>query len=109
MNNTLTATKIERSLFVEARLWFDKTYGNTYFTARVWIDGSIAFTLPFQYGYDMQYLYEAAKELARRGYLPAEYLESKPLWHAREQFGFDLYHSEAYVNKRQLFKADIDD
>lgn len=105
MNTTLT-NKIDRSLFVEARLWFDKTGGNTYFTARVWIDGHIAFTLPFQYGYDNQYLYETAKELARRGYLPAEYLENKPLWHARDDFGFDLYHSASYVLKRELFKAD---
>lgn len=102
---TATLNKIDRSLFVEARLWFDKTYGNTYFTARVWIDGSIAFTMPFQYGYDMQYLYEARNELVKRGYLPEIYAD-KPLWHAKEGLGFDLYHSEAYVTKREMFKAE---
>lgn len=103
---TLNKCGIDRSLFVEARLWFDKSGGNTYFTARIFIDGKHAFTMPFQYGYDMQYLYEAGRELVKRGYLPAEYAD-KPLWHAQRDFGFDLYHSHAYVLKRELFK-DID-
>lgn len=103
MNTTLTKCKIERSLFIEARLWFDKSGGNTYFTARVFIDGKHAFTMPFEYGYDMQYLYAAARQLVKRGYLPAEYA-NKPLWHARQDFNFDLYHSESYVLKRELFK-----
>jgi hypothetical protein len=103
MTKTLTACGINRSLFVEARLWFDKSGGNTYFTARVFIDGKHAFTMPFQYGYDMQYLYEAGRELVKRGYLPAEY-ENKPLWRARDEFGFDFYHSDSYVLKRELFK-----
>ena len=105
MNATVTETqcKIERSLFIEARLWFDKSGGNTYFTARVFLDGKWAFTLPFQYGYDTQYLYAVGRELVERGYLPEEY-EDRPLWNVKQEFGLDFYHVHYYVGKRELFK-----
>jgi hypothetical protein len=34
-----TDSKIQRSLFVEGREWFDKVNGNSYFSARIWVDG----------------------------------------------------------------------
>ena len=37
-----------RSLFIEGRLWFDKINGNTYFSNRVWVNGKIAFVMPFE-------------------------------------------------------------
>jgi hypothetical protein len=102
----MESKKIERSVFIEARLWFDKSGGNTYFTARVWVDGHIVSTLPFQYGYGNQYLYEANEELVRLGYIGEEFT-GKPLWvSTREALGVDLYYSEAYVLKRELFKRE---
>lgn len=52
---------------IQAKQWLDKTYGNTYFSARVTVVYDLledkTFILPFQYGYGDQYLYEARKVL----------------------------------------------
>jgi len=100
------AKKIERSLFVEARIWPDRINGNTYFSARIWVDGHIVATLPFQYGYGNQYLYEANEELVRLGYISSDFA-GRPLWvSTRETLGVDMYYSEAQVLKRDMFKAE---
>lgn len=95
--------KIERSLFIEGREWFDKTYGNSYFSARIWVDGEIVGVLPFQYGYGHQYEYEAQKWLFSEGYLPQENKYKHLTFIARE-LGFDFYSSKAYHKKSEMFK-----
>lgn len=96
--------QIKRSVFVEARLWLDKSSGNSYFTARIWVDGDIISVLPFQYGYGNQYLYEANEELVRLGYL-ADDFKGRPLWAGtRQALGVDMYYSESYGLKKDMFK-----
>lgn len=81
--------KIEKSVFVEAREYFDKTYGNSYFSARISIDGQVVHALPFQYGYESQFEHEAKKWLHQNGYLTIE--ESvRPLWNLKTR-GIDVY------------------
>jgi len=98
-----TETKIERSLFIEAREWTDKTYGNSYFSARIWVDGGQVAILPFQYGYGDQFLYEAQKKLLELGYLPQEG-KNQGLWSIAEQNGFDFYNSKTNTKKAEMFK-----
>jgi hypothetical protein len=43
------------SVFIEAKEWFDKTYGNSYFAARIEVDGEEVARLPFQYGYESMF------------------------------------------------------
>jgi hypothetical protein len=95
--------KIERSLFIEAREWTDKTYGNSYFSARIWVDGGQVAILPFQYGYGDQFLYEAQKKLLELGYLPQEG-KNQGLWSIAEQQGFDFYSSKTNTKKADMFK-----
>jgi hypothetical protein len=95
--------KINRSLFIEAREWFDKVNGNSYFSARVWIDGQVAGVLPFQYGYGNQYEYEAQKWLLSEGYLPQEG-KNRGLWSIAEEAGFDYYTAKSFTNKSEMFK-----
>ena len=105
MTTTLETKTIEKSLFVEARLWLDRVNGNSYFSARVWVDGHIVSVLPFQYGYGNQYLYEANEELIRLGYISPEF-SGRPLWvSTREALGVDMYYSEAYGLKKDMFKV----
>ena len=96
--------EIKRSLFIEGREWFDKTYGNSYFSARIWVDGEIVGVLPFQYGYGNQYEYEAQKWLLSEGYLPQEG-KNRGLWSIAKDSGFDLYTSKAYHKKSEMFSA----
>ena len=92
--------ELNRSIFVEARQWFDKSGGNSYFSARVWVDGVAVAVLPFQYGYESQYQYSAVSALVGLGVLPEDFA-NRPLWQAKE-FGFAVY-SVIYEAK----KADV--
>ncbi len=74
-------TKTLTSVFIEAKQWLDKTYGNTYYSARISVNGEVVGYLPFQYGYGSQYEYEATKWLLANGYI-SERIE--PLWRLRD-------------------------
>lgn len=67
-----------KTIDVNAREWFDKTYGNSYFSAEVVINYGMSdaekIVLPFQYGYGDHYQYAAVKALKERGYTDAEQL-----------------------------------
>ena len=100
LNGCPNCTKETRSLFIESRLWFDKINGNTYFSNRVWVNGKIAFIMPFEYGYELQFLFRALSELKERGYTNTE-----KLWDLRDAQGIDVYYSETYGKKSEMFKG----
>jgi hypothetical protein len=102
MNATLTEQKINRSLFVEGRLWTDKTFGNTYFSARVWVDGQIVAILPFQYGYESHYQSESMKKLFELGYITEEYAK-RGAHILRDDFGIDYYYTKTNTKKSEMF------
>jgi hypothetical protein len=92
-----------RSLFVECREWFDKVNGNSYFSARIWINGGQVAILPFQYGYGDQFLYEAQKKLLELGYLPQEN-KNNSLFTISELMGFDFYSAKTSTKQKEMFK-----
>jgi len=49
---------------VQVREWTDKPNGNSYFSARVYHEGEVVVTIPFQYGYGDHGLHEAMQVLA---------------------------------------------
>ncbi len=55
---------------INGRRWFQKTYGNTYHTVTVHIDGEHLFTAPKQYGYGDQYLETAMAAIHASGKFP---------------------------------------
>jgi hypothetical protein len=59
-------------LHIEGRRWFQRTYGNTYHSVRIYQDGKMLACLPFSYGYGDQFLQTAWDWLNQNGYiLPA--------------------------------------
>ena len=56
------------SLHIEGRRWFQRTYGNTYHSVRIFKDGEMIAHLPFQYGYGDQFLQTAWEWLGKNGY-----------------------------------------
>ena len=60
--------KVE-SITILAKTWFDKTYGNSYFTATVYVNNDRAFDIPFTYGYGSMYEQVAFEQLVEKGYL----------------------------------------
>ena len=63
---TETNTKLN-SIFVEARLWFDKTYGNTYHSVRLEVNGLSVGQVGLTYGYGQQYEQTALTYLKKIG------------------------------------------
>jgi len=64
-----------KSLHIEGRRWFQKSAGNTYHTARIFIDGELAHVTPKEYGYDNCFLQTAIDWLKSQKLIPdsAEY------------------------------------
>lgn len=60
-----------RTIDIQAKEWFDRINGNSYFSARITInygtDNSETYVLPFQYGYGDHYEYQALKHLVHVG------------------------------------------
>lgn len=69
-----------KELGIHARRWAD-SFGNTYFTAEIYIDDDLFHTINFEYGYDNHYEHVAAKYI-RANYdkdgkqLPQEFVTS---------------------------------
>ena len=103
LNGCPNCTKEICSVFVECREWFDKVNGNTYFSARIWINGGQVAILPFQYGYGNQFIYEAQRKLIELGYLPKE-KENESLYSLGKTFGFDFYSARTSTKKNEMFK-----
>ncbi len=63
------------SLHIEGRRWFHRGPGNTYHSVRIFKDGALIVTLPYQYGYGDGYLQTALDWLKANNLAPsnAEY------------------------------------
>jgi hypothetical protein len=92
-----------KTIDVNAKHWFDKVNGNSYFSAEVVTNYGQAdaqtFILPFQYGYGDSYLYKALDELNNRGLIEAT---NTP--YLREAGIILRYHIEKNCKKRDLAK-----
>ena len=76
-----------KTIDINAKEWFDKVNGNSYFSARVTLDFGTdtqeTFTLPFQYGYGDHYIDMANKALHEKGFIDDPEHENgsrTPLW-----------------------------
>jgi len=86
------------SVTVLAREYFDKRAGNSYYSAQVYVNNDLAFELVPQYGYGDQYLFEACKELKKRGYLP-ELEQSTPLSLVCRENNIKLIYNKSEVRR----------
>ena len=61
---------MKRPVHITVNRWFQKTYGNTYFSAYVeFDDGSSECLIKFEYGYGDHGLYQALKALDKQGFI----------------------------------------
>lgn len=100
---------IPRHIDVQGRRWFQRTYGNTYHTAHVFVDGKHVLTVPNQYGYGDQYLHNAVEALENAGLVPPR--ERYPnggqeaIWQWRDRHGMDLNNSVEDVRRQRDLNA----
>lgn len=64
---TQTAMKV---LEIRGRRWFQTSYGNTYFSCVISVDGEEIHGIEFEYGHDQMYEQWAREWLVGSGYLP---------------------------------------
>lgn len=59
------------TIHIEGRRWFQRPAGNTYHSARVFIDGTLVHNSGRRYGYGEQFLQTAIDWLKSAGHIPA--------------------------------------
>lgn len=77
---TTTATAYQlQTIDINAKEWFDKVNGNSYFAGSVTLNfgqpDAITLNMPFQYGYGDSYQYAAISMLKEKGYTDARYMQ----------------------------------
>lgn len=64
-----------KTIDINAKQWFDKINGNSYFSADIVLNygqpDQQTIVLPFQYGYGDAYIYTALRELKEAGHITA--------------------------------------
>ena len=88
-----------KSLFIEGRLWFDKTGGNTYHAVRIEANGKVITHIPITYGYESAYQYTALKWLQDYGLVSEDV---KSIYELRQYA--DIYWVSYYTKKSELWK-----
>lgn len=63
-------TSLPKSITIIVRRWFQRTYGNTYHTAEIIVDGETVHVTPKEYGYGDQYASVAFSWLKESGLVP---------------------------------------
>jgi hypothetical protein len=75
--------KKAKHIVIVGKRWFQRTYGNTYHSVSVEVDGEHLDYVPFAYGYDEGYLQTACQILQKHGYYPGDHVGSgDPGWSA---------------------------
>ena len=92
-----------KTLDIQAKEWFDRTYGNSYFSAQVTInfgmkDERVVY-VPFQYGYGDAYVTKSYEQLQKDGILPND---QTIYWKWFEDNNIIVRHS-----KRDALKRDV--
>lgn len=75
-----------RQIDIYGKRWFQRSYGNTYHTVVVYVNGREVFSSTKQYGYGDQYRQTAQEWLEQNGLLPG-LIGSEPLWRYRDRTG----------------------
>ena len=99
MATTETQTNL-KSLFIEARLWFDKTYGNTYHSVRLEANGLSIGQVAMTYGYERHYEQTALQYLKAFGLVSEETRYLSDL----KKDGVVVYIAESHRKKSELYK-----
>lgn len=87
-----------KSIFIEAREWFDKSGGNSYWSAQIQVNKELVLTIPMTYGYDTAYVTGSLKALQEAGYIP-----KSNLWEL-DPTQFHIYHTKYKTKKKEMYK-----
>ena len=94
----------DMSIIITARRWFQRTYGNTYHSVVVYIDGQLVGSEPFVYGYGDGFMQTALSIIQ----------DGRGLFNTREHFANggsrDYYDFTNYIREhRDICHIDVTD
>lgn len=89
-----------KNIQVIGRRWFQKSFGNTYHSVQVFVDGELIGYMPFAYGYGDQYMQSAYGVLKENGYL-SDMRNDEMLWRYCQDKGITLTYSASDVNRKK--------
>lgn len=98
-----------KKIEIWGRRWFSRTYGNTYFTARIYVNDQLIHTMPEEYGYGDHYMHRAFEWLEENGFVPerprhANNMPTEPPWRWCQINNIEfLYHAEDIQRRRDRF------
>lgn len=90
-----------KSIFIEAREWFDKSGGNSYWSAQIQVDGQLVITIPMTYGYESAYITGSLQALQEAGYIP-----KRNLWEL-DRTKYHLYNTKYKTTKKEMYTCNI--
>ena len=97
--------KTMKSLVVIGRRWFQKTYGNTYHTASIVVDGKLMHRTEKEYGYGDQYVQTAERWLVENKLIPPPEKYSngsiQPLWQHLDNLGITFHREVVDVTREK--------
>lgn len=79
-----------KTIEIQARRWFQSSYGNTYFTGEIYVNDALAATIKNQYGYGDHCAYELLDAAIKAGILPEKERNTQAPWKYAEDNGFNL-------------------
>jgi hypothetical protein len=88
-----------KSITIIGRKWFAKTYGNTYHSATILVDGKQVHNTGQHYGYGEQYLQTAWEWLKQHTTIPND--SAQPPWEYCEDNGITLHYSATDVPREK--------
>lgn len=101
---TQTAPNV-KSITIIGRRWFDRVNGNTYFSAEGLVNGKVAVSIDYEYGYGNQYEWSILSLLDKAGLLPG--LEHYPSgtsesgWRYCERNGIAYHATHSDVKRKK--------
>jgi len=93
------------SVVIRGTRWFDKMYGNTYFSAVGIVNGIVVARIEYRYGYGDQYMHEMTDKLEKLGFLPNREAYGKgvreALWNYAQRTGITQSYSATDVSRKR--------
>ena len=97
-----------KTIDVNAKEWFDRINGNSYFSGTVTVNFGMKdqkeFVMPAQYGYEDQYLHEAKCRLVEHNVISSDW--TRALWSYCKENGIILrYNKQTGCLKREVWNV----
>jgi hypothetical protein len=91
---------LPKSITIIGRRWFDRRYGNTYYSAQIIVDGEPIEGIAYAYGYGDQYAHEAMEKLEAQGIIPKRE-PGEPFWALARRLGIAFHYSASDVQRKK--------